>query len=158
LGYSSVDWLLSALLYVVLTSIVGYVAYRKLKNILWDTIDDFGTQFAEKLNEQLGSLISPVVKKGFSLAGSLGGEAKAVKELQNRITTEYLDKNFGEYKMLAQEIFGVDVDGLLEEYGAPTVVKAISGLAGIIGQGGKGFNLGTLFQGKNNPRGNVPSM
>ena len=157
--YSGVEWLYSAILSLILTSIVGYVAYRKLKNDIWDTIDDFGSQFAEKLNEQLGSLISPVVKKGFSLAGSLGGEAKAVKELQGKLATNFIDNNYGELKMLAESVLGISFDELIEDYGAPTVIKTIQSLLPLLQGQGKGFSLGGFFGGKNNPRsGNVPSM
>jgi hypothetical protein len=154
-----VEWLYSAIFQLVLTSLVAILAWRKLKNYIWDTIDDFGSQFAEKLNEQLGSLISPVVKKGFSLAGSLGGEAKATKELQGRLAKNFIDTNYGEIKMVAERVLNIDVDELIEDYGAPTVIKAIQGFLPIFqGGGGKGL-LGGLLGGKNNPRsGNVPSM
>jgi len=157
--YSGVEWLYSAILSLILTSIVGLVAYRKVKSEIWNTIDEFGEQFAEKLNTSLSDFITPMVKKGFSLAGSLGGEAKAVKELQGKLATNFIDNNYGELKMLAESVLGISFDELIEDYGAPTVIKTIQSLLPLLQGQGKGFSLGGFFGGKNNPRsGNVPSM
>ncbi|MFX1476238.1 MAG: hypothetical protein ACFFCO_12285 [Promethearchaeota archaeon] len=103
-------------------------------------------QFSEKLSGVLSDAITPTVKKGFSMAGSLGGEAKAAKELQNRMAKGFIDTNFGELKMLAEQVLGIDVEDLMDQYGAPTVLKAVQGFLPML-QGKGGGGLGGLLSG-----------
>jgi len=113
---------------------------------MYGAIDDVGTNFIKGLEET----ISPTVKKGFSLAGKLGGDTKAIGNIQAKMATGFINKNYGTLKMVAQEVLGIDVDDMIETYGAANVIKAVQGLGGLLPAGG---NLGSLFGGnpQNNP-------
>jgi len=161
-----VDWLVSALVSFVLTIIVGLIAYRRLKSAIWETINDFSVQFSEKLSEVLGEAINPIVKKGFSLAGSLGGSAKAKKELSNELAKSFINKNYGSIKMLAENVLDMDVDDIIDRYGASTVMNTIQDFLPMLqgkGGGGGGLSgllsgLGSRQKGHNSESNQVPEM
>ena len=157
--YSGVEWLYSAILSLILTSVVGLLAYRKVKSEIWNTIQEFGEQFATQLGEAFKEQLTPTVSKAFGIIGSQGGEAKAVKHLQGKLATSFIDNNYGELKMLAETVLGIDIDEMIQDYGAPTVIKTIQSFLPLLkGSGNSGGFLDGLLGKGHNSRGSVPSM
>jgi len=138
-----VEWLISALLSFVLTLIFGIFALYKLKGFMAQAIGDVADNFIEGL--------APTMKKGFSLAGSLGGDAKSVKSIQNKVAKGFINENYGGLKMLAEKMVGIDVDELIEDYGAANVIKAIQGLGLLKSGQGSGQGLLSGLIPSNNP-------
>ena len=57
--------------------------------------------------------------------GSLGGDAKAIKGAEDKMAKEFINKNYGLIKIAADKFLGVDVDEILEDYGAANVMSAL---------------------------------
>jgi len=147
-----VEWLYSALVSFVLTIVVGLIAYRRIKNTIWDTINAWGQQFVEEA-------INPTVSKAFGIIGSQGGTAKATKELQGKMAKGFLNNQMGELRMLGEQVLGLDFDDLIDQYGATTVMKAVGGFMGAMqGKGGGGLLSGFLSRQKGHNSSGVPEM
>lgn len=117
----SVWWLLSAIVSSLLTSGIFILVLRKFSGELVAGI----TEFVENLEQGFGA----VVKRGYSLMGKAGGDSKAQSAIQNKLAKGFIDKNYGLIKIAADKIFGVDVDELIEEYGAVNIIQAIQQIA-----------------------------
>lgn len=149
------EWLLSALISFVLTSIFLLWLLRKLKSDLQVALEDFPTALGEKFQE----FFSPVVKRGMSIAGKMGGDAKAISHIQNKVATGFLNQNYGTLKMLGEQVLGLDIDGLIEDYGAANVIKAFQGFQGLV-KGNPSGLLGGVLGGarRHNSPNHVPEM
>lgn len=97
-----------------------------IRDNMQDAIDSVGGALQELF-------IDPTVKKGFSLAGSLGGEAKAEGALVDQMAFDMLDSpQFSAIRMGA-EALGLDIEGYIEKNGAVKTLKAAQQLASIAG-------------------------
>lgn len=97
-------------------------------------IDEHMQGAIDSVGEALGELfIDPTVKKGFSLAGSLGGEAKAENAIVDSMATDMLDSpQFSAIRMGAEAI-GLDIEGYIEKHGAIKTLSAAQQLAKVAG-------------------------
>jgi len=110
-------------------------------------IKKFGNAIVKNIGEGLNELLgTEVVKRGMSIIGKQGGDTKAVNAIKNKLAKGAINKNYGMIKILAEQVVGIDVDELIEEYGAENILTAVSQLGPKLGidissiLGGKGLS------------------
>ena len=105
-----------------------------------------GGQISGALDSFIEKVVNPQTKRAFTHLASMGGDAKAVKEIQGKLAKGAINKNYGLLKIAAEKFLGIDVDDLIEEYGAPNILQAIQGmgldLSSFTGNGLEGLNIG----------------
>lgn len=116
------EWLYAALLSAALTLIGLFLLLKKLGNDIGNAFSLFGEIFEK-----------PTVSRAMSIIGQKGGDSKSQREIQNKIAASFINKNYGLIKMLGEQMIGIDVDGLIEEYGAINILKAIREIAPQLG-------------------------
>ena len=108
------------------------------------------TGFSEDLNELLGS---EGVKRAMSIIGGKGGDSRSQKIIKNKLAEGFIEKNYGLLKMAGEQILGIDVDDMIEQYGAENVIQAITSISGSLGIDIKNMNvedlMGSLQKGLN---------
>lgn len=92
-----------------------------MPNMIQTVLDDVGESFSENFKE---IMVDPTVKRGFGLAGKLSGEARGVKAVTNKIAEGIIDQN-PLIKIVAEKL-GFPLDEMMDQYGAETVMQAIS--------------------------------
>lgn len=104
-------------------------------------------QFVEDLNENLSG---PMISKAMGIIGKQGGDRKSINAIKEKVTKGYIDKNLGVFKIIADKVAGIDVDELVEDYGAENILAAIGELGPSIGLNiGKGVDLKSITQNLN---------
>jgi len=141
-----INIILTVLIQTVVIVVIGIFAYRKLKLDLSDTIDGVLDMFS-------GIFEKPLVKQSMSVLGKKSAESRAEKRVVDDVATQILDSpQIAGYKMMAKEALGVDIDGMVEEYGAPQTLMGIQQILGMLGIDltsalsgglGKGLNITT---------------
>lgn len=120
----------------------GYVALRFYKREKASVMAEVEERIHEELQGALDTLgevfegifEKPIVKKGMSIIGSQGGQAKAERGLVERIATDALNgPQFAAIKMGAKSVLGIDVDQYVEENGAMNTLAAVKQIAGALG-------------------------
>lgn len=97
-------------------------------------IDEHMQNAIDSVGDALGELfIDPTVKKGFSLAGTLGGQAKAEGALVDEMANDMLDSPQFSAIRLAAEGIGLDIEGYIEKHGAIKTLQAAQQLAKVAG-------------------------
>jgi len=97
------------------------------------------------LNSLEEVLVDPMVKKGFSLLGKLGGDAKAENMLVDSMATDMLDSpQFAAIRMGASTL-GFDLDGYIEKHGAVKTMTAAAQLGKMLGIDLMNIDLGALL-------------
>lgn len=142
-------YLFVSLLTVVLQTGIFFLLLRKFGNSLILNIAEGLKEIFEK----------PTVKRGFALMGSLGGDARAQKNIEATLAKGFIDKNYGLIKMMGEKVLGLDVDDLIEEYGPENIIGAMQNLLPKLGinpqdllkQGAKGLNNPFSFSTTGNP-------
>lgn len=120
------EWLYSGILSTVLTSIIMLLLLRKLGKDLSEGIGGF----IESINEMFAQ---PMVKRAMSFIGRKGGDALSQKNLANKVASGYIKKNYGALKMLGEQVLGIDVDDMIEEYGAENILAVVQKYAPQLG-------------------------
>lgn len=133
--FSSVEWLVIPILTVFLTLLGVFLLLRKLGGDIAAAFTGFITAFKE-------NALDPNVSKAFSLMGTLGGNTKAQNALKDRLAKGYIEKNYGGLKLLADKVLGIDVDEIIEDYGAENVLGAVQSLTQQLGVNGGGLPPG----------------
>ena len=90
---------------------------------------------------------NPAIKAVLGSWGKQGGDKTAIGEIKNKMAKGYIDKNLGLIKIAADKVLGINVDDMLEEYGAENIITAIQQLAPKLGfdlsKGLEGLNIGS---------------
>jgi len=68
-----------------------------------------------------------------SIIGKQGGDAKAQNAIKDRVAKAFISKNYGLLKIGAEKLLGIDVDDLIDEYGAENIMTALQDLAPKLG-------------------------
>jgi len=126
------------------------------------------TEFREEANDLIADagntvlnafqeiLIDPTVKKGFSLVGKLGGDAKAENMLVDSMATDMLDSpQFAAIRMGASTL-GFNLDEYIEKHGALKTLSAMQTLGRAIGIDLTNIDLGSLLGGVQQGGGSGP--
>lgn len=130
------EWLISAIITVFVVLLGIFLMLKKLGN-------DIGEAFTGFIDNFNKSMTDPTVKKAFSIIGSQGGNTKAQGVIKDKIAKGYIQKNYGTLKILADKVLGIDVDEMIEDYGAENVLSAVQSLTGQLGiEGGIPQGLG----------------
>jgi len=109
-----------------------------------DLISEAGNTVLNALEEVL---VDPTVKKGFSLLGKLGGDAKAENLLVDSMATDMLDSpQFAAIRMGASTL-GFDLDEYIEKHGAVKTLTAANQLGKMLGIDITNIDIGKLLQG-----------
>lgn len=111
-----IDWGFWALVAIVLSTVFQFFVLKRLGAGISAGVQTFIDSFKE-------NLLEPNVKKAFSIIGSQGKNTQNVATVKDEIAKGILDKKLGPYKMIA-EIAGVDIDSLVERFGAETLLQA----------------------------------
>lgn len=131
------------LVLVCLSIVVPVIAQVILLKSLGKQLSAGINEFIENLNEQF---INPTTKRAMSIVGKMGGDAKAVNAIKGKLAKGFIDQNYGVIKIVAEKVLGVDVDDLIDEYGAGNILTAIQDFAPKLGldlsKGLKGLNIG----------------
>lgn len=107
---------------------------EKFKDEAESVIRDNMQGAIDSVGEALQELfIDPTVKKGFSLAGTLGGEAKAESGIIDQMAMDMLDSPQFAAARLGAEALGLDIEGYIEKHGALKTIKAAQQLASMAG-------------------------
>jgi len=111
----------------------------------------FGNAFVQNIGDGINQLFGKeTVKRAMTIVGKQGGDTKAVNAIKGQLAKGFIDKNYGMVKMVAQEVAGVDVDGMMGKYGAENILVAVRQFAPALGidldkmianfMGGQGLN------------------
>lgn len=108
------------------------------------TFRKFGNAIIENIGEGINTLLGEEpVKRAMSIIGKKGGDTKAVNAIKNKLAKGTIQQNYGMLKMLGEKFLGVDVDEMIDEYGAENILTAVSQLAPKLG-----IDVNSLLSGK----------
>jgi len=107
----------------IIAIVIGYIfiTRRYIPKLIQNVLNDVGENLSESIKE---IFVNPTVKKGFTLAANLGGEAVQVKAVEKKLAEGALDTQLGGLKIIAKQVLGIDIDEMVEEYGATAVLQA----------------------------------
>lgn len=85
----------------------------------------FGRDVSEALQNVFTTLSGENVKRAMTIIGKQGGDTKAQNAIKSRVAKAFINKNYGVYKIAAEKLIGLDVDELIEDYGAENIISAL---------------------------------
>lgn len=88
-----------------------------------------------------------IVKRGMSMIGKQSGEARRNKAVENQIANSVIQKTIGPYKIIIDKVLGIDIDGMVEEYGAMEVLNTLQRFLPMLKQAGVDLDIGKMIQG-----------
>jgi len=92
-----------------------------------------------------------------SIIGKKGGDAKAQNAIKSRVAKAFIDKNYGVMKIAAEKFLGLDVDELIDDYGAENIIGALREFLPQLGIDlTKGFELPLKGSSGNEEMGKIP--
>lgn len=133
-------WLIGPLVSSAVTLCGLFILFRKFKHDLELESNDLLEQVQEKF-------LDPVVKRSMGIAGKMGGDVKAVGAIKKRMSKAFIDKHYGMLKIAADKILGINVDDLIDEYGAENILTAVSELGPRLG-----FDASQMMQDLGTPK------
>jgi len=100
--------ILTIVLTVVVQSIVGVLLGIRLLNVAFDKLSGF---------------FGPAISRTFGEMGKKSGESRRNKALENKVATSIINKQIGPFKIIADKVLGLNIDELIDEYGAMEVLN-----------------------------------
>jgi len=100
-----------------------------------------GNLFLKKAFEIASSMIGdmltkPAVSKAMGILGKKSGESRRNSAMENEIATSIINKTIGPYKLLITKVIGIDIDEMIEEYGAMEVLNTLQQFLPLLQQAG----------------------
>ena len=132
---------MNSLYYLLIT--VASLAVLQVLNII--ILRKFGNSIIENIGQGLNTVMgSENVKRAMSIIGKQGGNAKAVNAIKDKMAKGFINKNYGLIKIVAERLGGIDVDELIDDYGAENILSAVQQLAPQLG-----FDINAFLSGQN---------
>jgi hypothetical protein len=104
---------------VVLGVAILYLTKFYLPRFTQQAINDIFLELQEKV-------LNPNVKRAMSIIGSQGAENRDLKLAEEHFSSQVIDSQIGDIKPLLQNFLGIDLDEMIEKYGASNILKLIN--------------------------------
>ena len=88
---------------------------------------------------------APTMQKAFGILGGKSGESRRNKALESEIATGIINKMIGPFKLIIEKVVGINIDEMIEEYGAMEVLNTLQTFLPMLQKAGMNLDLQSII-------------